>query len=130
MHYVDALERLERHIISDMTDDDCWFTDYAPMPNGYVRISLGYYRGYIGIHRMAWEAHNAQPIPPGMYVMHSCDNPGCCNPNHLSIGTPQDNITDKRLKGRCSNGNRQQRIERTARKPRCPHTGRFLPEVT
>lgn len=33
-------------------------------------------------------------IPKGLFILHSCNNPSCCNPNHLRIGTAQDNATD------------------------------------
>lgn len=51
-------------------------------------------------HRISWAiANNAQP-PRGMHVMHSCDNPSCVNPSHLSLGTAKDNQRDCWLKGR------------------------------
>jgi hypothetical protein len=39
-------------------------------------------------------------IPDGMFVMHTCDNVKCINPNHLRLGTPQDNVDDMISKGR------------------------------
>jgi hypothetical protein len=39
-------------------------------------------------------------IPDGMLVCHTCDNPPCCNPKHLFLGTFQDNIDDRERKGR------------------------------
>jgi hypothetical protein len=62
-------------------------------------------------HRLAYEWAKG-PIPPGMYVMHRCDNPPCCNPDHLAIGTPSENQQDRLAKGRngtaskthCKNG--------------------------
>jgi hypothetical protein len=64
-------------------------------------------------HRAAWEEANG-PIPPGMFVLHRCDNPPCREPRHLFIGTQRDNMRDMVAKGRhrggpprkeaCSNG--------------------------
>ena len=51
-------------------------------------------------HRIAWEYANNQKVPEGMVVMHKCDNPRCCNPDHLTIGTPAENVKDAILKGR------------------------------
>lgn len=50
-------------------------------------------------HRVAYAAKHG-PIPEGMVVMHLCDNPACCNPDHLTLGTQKDNILDAVLKGR------------------------------
>lgn len=41
-------------------------------------------------------------IPSGILVCHTCDNPCCCNPDHLFLGTPKDNQSDKSAKGRCA----------------------------
>ena len=38
----------------------------------------------------------------GHYVLHSCDNPLCCNPNHLRTGTQQENMDDMKRRGRCT----------------------------
>lgn len=56
-------------------------------------------------HRLAWSLANG-PIPQGMLVMHTCDNPPCVNPEHLAIGTYADNSRDMVLKGRSTRGRR------------------------
>ena len=53
----------------------------------------------MGAHRWAWE-HYVAPIPDGLFVLHKCDNPPCCNTSHLFIGTQADNLRDMHDKGR------------------------------
>ena len=47
----------------------------------------------ISAHRFAYILAFGH-IPDGMYVLHQCDTPRCCNPSHLSLGTPMDNYLD------------------------------------
>jgi len=51
------------------------------------------------VHRWSYEYHNSQ-IPNGMVVCHRCDQPHCVNPDHLFVGTHQDNVQDCIKKGR------------------------------
>lgn len=50
-------------------------------------------------HRLSWIGIYGQ-IPPRMEICHHCDNPPCCNPKHLFLGTHQDNMDDCIAKGR------------------------------
>lgn len=71
---------------------------------GYVNHRNGRGQFWIGgkltsAHRAAWMIFRGK-IPNGSCVLHRCDNPVCCNPHHLFLGTQQDNITDAQFKGR------------------------------
>ena len=50
-------------------------------------------------HRISYEAYKGA-IPDGMVVRHTCDNPACINPDHLTVGTMKDNAADRQLRGR------------------------------
>lgn len=51
-------------------------------------------------HRIAWTLVNGEIPVSTPYVLHKCDNPPCCNPSHLFLGTQKENITDMINKGR------------------------------
>lgn len=60
-------------------------------------------------HRVAFMVYHNVEIPEGKIVLHSCDNPSCVNPFHLSIGTHYDNVQDKVKKGRQAKGSKNGR---------------------
>lgn len=65
--------------------------------DGYGRMS--YYGKCRLSHRVAFEEY-VRPIPDGLQVLHKCDNPSCVNPDHLFLGTVDDNMADMKAKGR------------------------------
>ena len=61
---------------------------------GYGQIGLGSKEEGVGeVHRLAYEFFYGA-IPAGMVIRHRCDNPPCCNPHHLVLGTQADNVRD------------------------------------
>lgn len=78
--------------------DKCWeWTGSRFKPTSNM-LEYGKSRGTVA-HRIAWQLANG-PIPAGMMVLHECDNPPCCNPSHLFLGTASDNMRDCARKGR------------------------------
>jgi len=85
--------------------NECWpWKRGATTPFGYGVYRRAWTKEHgrgkmTGAHRLAYELKNG-PIPEGMNVLHHCDNPPCCNPNHLFLGTDADNVHDCISKGR------------------------------
>lgn len=80
------------------------------MPNGciecvsHTKDTCGYTRiRYNGKHerlfRVVFQMKYGK-IPKGMLIRHKCDNPSCCNIDHLEIGTPKENVSDMIERGR------------------------------
>lgn len=86
--------------------NDCWEWKLYRKPKPSMSYgTIGYNRKTYYAHRLAWSYKNG-PIPKGLHVIHKCDNPPCCNPTHLTVGTVKDNITDCCSKGRNQVGSR------------------------
>lgn len=78
--------------------DDCWEWQGATAEGYGLFIVWGH---PTRAHRVAWEFTHG-PIPAGLLVLHSCDNPPCVNPAHLRIGTDADNTADMHARGRAA----------------------------
>lgn len=83
----------------------CWPWRSGTDRDGYGRFTVSRSLRGTGAHRMAYELCVGE-IPDGMCVCHACDNPLCCNPSHLFIGTNADNVLDRHTKGRDATGDR------------------------
>lgn len=75
--------------------DSCWEWTGARMASGYGRVWTGVHAGFS--HRVAYELGIGES-PGSLMVCHRCDNPPCCNPDHLFLGTRADNNRDARDK--------------------------------
>ena len=82
-------------------ENSCWLWTGKLNPDGYGLIRPNPTKEKVGAHRISWTLHNG-PIPTGLCVLHKCDKPSCVNPDHLFLGTVQDNVDDMRIKGRAN----------------------------
>lgn len=97
--------------------DQCWPFTGNRGRSGYGLIFLSKREGKLveSAHRVAVRL-SGRHIPEGMVVLHSCDNPPCCNPAHLRVGTAKENTHDMLKKGRGRCGTR----------PNCDTCGQYI----
>jgi hypothetical protein len=97
-------ERFKTHV-DQRGPDECWIWTAARDKDGYGFLVKSDWEGKNkeGAHRLAWILEHG-PIPKGLWVLHTCDNPPCCNPRHLFLGTVLDNKRDSISKGRHPHG--------------------------
>lgn len=98
--------------VAKSDDASCWEWRGYRNPHGYGQAS---YLSRVRLsHRIAFMLSSGTTIPRGMYVLHRCDNPACCNPGHLFLGNQQANIDDARQKGRLKNPTQMKLDAKTA----------------
>lgn len=94
----------------DAGPDGCWLYMGFRKWDGYGWLAR-HIRGkmrYVTAHRYAWMLTHGEPAD-GLHIMHQCDNPPCCNPAHLKLGTHQENMADMAAKGRSNAGHPKDR---------------------
>ena len=94
-------ERMQSKIVPNLKTG-CW--EWTAKKNcwGYGQITVSNRRNKLA-HRISYELRHG-PIPDGLWVLHRCDNPGCVNPDHLFLGTHEDNMADRSAKDRHFHG--------------------------
>lgn len=98
-------QRFSQVVIEDnsipITETGCWLWLKSITPNQYGILypSVNGASNQKLAHRYSYEAF-VKKIPKGLFVCHKCDIRSCVNPEHLFIGTHQDNMDDMVIKGR------------------------------
>ena len=104
--------------VSPEPNSGCWLWAAHTNHKGYGRFARGPRgAGMITAHRASYEIYTG-PISTGAHVLHHCDNPSCVNPEHLWVGSNQDNVDDKMRK------------KRYRYKTHCPQGHEYTPKNT
>lgn len=112
-------DRILRNIL--VVDSGCWewqrwcgkSKKWSKASYGVVTVPTGKRGGKREqAHRVSYTAFKG-PIPTGMWVLHSCDNTRCCNPDHLFLGDSSDNVEDCKRKNRTAYGERNGNVKIT-----------------
>ena len=117
---MDILERLAQKIEVD-PDTNCWLWTGVIHHNGYGFIS--YECKQVSVHRLMYSLVYGD-IPDGLCVLHRCDVRNCINPEHLFLGTYQDNWDDCCRKGRQATGLKNGTYTRPEKRPKGELHGR------
>lgn len=99
--------RIDRFWSKVKKTDNCWIWIGGRFNHGYGSFS-SYHGKRIYAHRYSWQISQG-PIPDKMFVCHKCDNPPCVRPDHLFLGTHDDNMLDAKIKNRFATGVEQGR---------------------
>ena len=95
-------------------ESGCWIWMASCAGKGYGQIKLPGERRQIYAHRLSYLIHKG-PLPEGKHICHTCDNPRCVNPDHLFVGTSQDNHDDMKNKGRHTYGEKSATAKSTTK---------------
>ncbi len=98
---------------STIADNDCLVFNGGKHSQGYGLICISKKKFFT--HRIVAAHYYDVLMSRDIVVMHTCDNPPCCNPQHLKIGTQLDNVQDSIAKGRHDLGRSAKRAYTTLR---------------
>ena len=106
-HGLSEIERFEKRVALHPTGCKVWLGAIQTMQNRPKAEWHGQWRNAAGehelTHRAAWRMYRG-PITQGAFVLHTCDNPRCVNPDHLYLGTQADNVRDMWDRSRAAPG--------------------------
>lgn len=91
--------------LKENKETGCWEFNGCTTAQGYGMINIGPAK-QVKAHRLAYFLFNQGEDPGDMFVLHSCDNPMCCSPFHLSLGTAKQNAEDMVNRGRHRNNHK------------------------
>lgn len=106
---IKAAGKLFDRIDSTGGNNKCW-----PWLGPLDRYGYGFVTRKGRAHRLAWQEHNGRKLAPHEVIRHSCDNPCCCNPAHLLVGTQEENVRDRVDRNRGARGSTNGRAKLTA----------------
>lgn len=103
-----CIDRLFWSKVKTGSKEDCWEWQGALYSNGYGFVRRRKYKKAILAHRYSFFlCGKLEDLFSSIKVLHKCDNPKCVNPDHLYLGTQQDNMRDKIDRNRQAKGSRQ-----------------------
>lgn len=86
----EQVKRFKAHV-NIQSSAECWDWGGSLDHDGYGKVKIG---GIVLVsHRVSYEIYKGE-FDKAMHVLHSCDNPKCCNPNHMRLGSRKDNMQD------------------------------------
>lgn len=101
---VNAMRKIKDKILNNIIINKttgCWEWQKCCSSDGYGQLS--YNNKQCTVHRLSYELF-VNKIPLDKQILHSCDNPICCNPDHLRVGTNYDNVQDRQNRNRQAKG--------------------------
>lgn len=93
----------------DKKDNGCWEWKNGKNKAGYGQISVN--KKLNGAHLYALEHKLGRSLAKGMLTRHLCNNPPCCNPDHLEEGTPKENMKDRDESGHTARGEKHHDVK-------------------